>query len=157
MSTLFVVFAPAASASIYCDPGYYYSFPSTTSSYHIGASGTYFKDGPGGTMTGSVTTATTVSVTGTVSAGATLSGIVASAKVEVSASITSSTAITVGHTYSHTITSGKYGNMRYGSWGYKLNWEYRYMYSNCTSVAKSYGTAYAPTGAVGWRYWETTS
>ena len=151
-----LVAAPSANASVYCDPGYYYTFPSR-SSYHLPASGTYFKDGPGGKITGSVTSSTTVSATGTVSAGASISGIVASAKVDVSASITKSVAITVGHSYEHNITSGKYGNMRYGSWGYKLAWKYKYIYSNCDTVTKSYGTAKVPTGAVGWRYWETSS
>jgi hypothetical protein len=156
VTAMSVLSVPTASAAPYCDPHYYYSFPSRTS-YHIRASGTSFKDGPGGTITGSVTSSHTVTATGTVSAGASISGIVASAKVDVSASISKSVAITVGHTYSHNITARKYGNMRYGSWGYKLNWQYRYMYSNCNSVVKSYGTAKVPTGKVGWKYWETSS
>ena len=156
VTAMSVLSTPTASAAEYCDPHYYYSFPSRTS-YHIGASGTSFKDGPGGSMTGSVTSSSTITATGTVSAGASISGIVASAKVDVSASVAKSVSITVGHSYTHSISSGKYGNMRYGSWGYKLNWQYRYMYSNCHTVLKSYGTAKVPTGKVGWKYWETSS
>ena len=108
-------------------------------------------------MTASVTTASTIGASGTVSAGATLSGIVAEAKVEISATISGSTSVTLGHTYSHTITSGKYGNMQYGSFGYSVGWKYYCDSATCTSILKSSGAAKLPTTAVGWRYWETAS
>jgi hypothetical protein len=155
-ATLVVQVAAESSAHAMCPPDYWYSIVSS-SSYHIPAAGQYFKDGPGGTMTASVTASSTISASGTVTAGATVSGIVAEAKLEVSATIGTSQTITVGHTYSHTITPGKYGNMQYGSWGYKLSWEYWRDNGNCTSTRLSSGTNFtAPTNAVGWRYWETT-
>jgi len=133
----------------------FYTIPSKTS-YHLPAAGTHFKDGPGGTMTVSVATATTVSASASVTAGASVSGIIAQAKIEVSASVTKSTAITVGHTYTHPITAGRYGNMEYGSWGYNVSWRYYYRLENCTNSLRSSGTAKVPTTDVGWRYWETT-
>jgi hypothetical protein len=144
----------SAPAMARCAPYEFYSIPSY-SSYQLPAAGTYFKDGPGGTMTASVTTASTISATGSVTAGATISGIVAQAKVEVTASITKSKSVTVGHTYSHDISAGKYGNLQYGSWGYKVNWRFSERTESCTNRLLSSGTAKVPTTAVGWRYWET--
>lgn len=139
-----------------CPTEYYYDITSN-SGYHMWDGRTYFKDGPGGTITGSVTRTgtvpTSVSATGSYSVG----GIVAQAKIEVSGSLTQSVAISVGHTYSRNITSGRYGNMKYGSWGQKVGWRYLIDRSNCTTGVISSGTAYIPTAAVGWRYWETTS
>src|SRR6185436_11487182 len=121
--TLGVQVAAESTALAACPSEYWYDITSS-SSYHIPASGQYFKDGPGGSMTASVTYSSTIGASGTVSAGASVSGIVAEAKIEVSATISTSQTITIGHTYTHTITAGKYGNMQYGSWGYKLSWDY---------------------------------
>lgn len=136
-----------------------YNFYSTTSggTYRMPAAGAYFKDGPGGATTVSVTTATTISASGTVSAGATISGIVAQAKIDISATIGTSTAITTGHSYYHAITAGKYGNFQYGSDGFLVVWKYWYRTPQCTNVLESSGTAKTPTTSVGWKYWETTS
>ncbi len=155
--TIGVQVATESTALAACPLEYWYDITSA-SNYHIPTSGQYYKDGPGGTMTVSVTESSTISATGTVTAGATVSGIVAEAKVEVSASITVSKTITTGHEYSRMISSGKYDNLQYGSWGYKLSWAYWRVNSNCTSTKVSSGTNFlAPSSAVGWRYWETSS
>ncbi|WP_262286640.1 hypothetical protein [Micromonospora sp. MA102] len=149
--------APALASengTLACPPEYFYDITSS-SSYHMPASGAYFKDGPGGSMSVSVTKSTTITATATVSAGATVSGIVAEAKIEVSASIAQSNTITVGHTFNHNITAGKYGNAQYGSWGYNVGWRYYYTSASCSTALKSSGTAKVPTSAEGWRYWET--
>jgi hypothetical protein len=116
-----------------------------------------FKDGPGGNISVSVTSSGSVSSTATVAAGVTVGGVVAEARVDVSASITTSTTITVGHTYTRNITSGKYGNAQYGSWGYNIGWTRYHNFSNCTSSAVSSGTGKMTTGSVGWKYWETSA
>lgn len=115
------------------------------------------KDGPGGSMTGSVQNSTSVAATMTVGASAELGGVIAKAKVEVSASLTSSVGITIGHSYTHTITAGKYGNMQYGSWGQQVNWKKYKNNANCTTTTVASGTARIPSTSVGWKYWETTS
>jgi hypothetical protein len=107
-------------------------------------------------MTVTVQQASTVSASATVTAGASVSGIIAEAKIEVSASIGMSNTITVGHSYTHSIASGKYGNMQYGAWGYRLSWKFWNDRPQCDTVLLASGTnALAPTGGEGWRYWET--
>ncbi|MFJ2907624.1 hypothetical protein [Streptomyces sp. NPDC087212] len=118
---------------------------------------TAFKDGRGGKITVSVTQAKTLSATLSASAEVSVSDVVASAKATVSKSVTGSVAVTVGHSYEHDISAGKYGNAQYGSWGYKVNWERIKENGNCTSTVLSGGTATLPVSSVGWRYWETSS
>jgi hypothetical protein len=126
------------------------------SSYFLG-SGPVYKDGKGGTIQVSVTRATTVTASLSSTAEVSVSDIVASAKLSVSASITSAVAVTVGHTYTHPISSTKYGNAQYGSWGYRVNWEKTRDNGNCTTTVLATGTATLPISSVGWRYWETSS
>ncbi|MEW1723696.1 hypothetical protein [Streptomyces sp. NPDC093109] len=131
------------------------------SAYHVPAwwNGTKYKDGPGGTMSVSVTKSGTISAEMTVGAEAEMSGVIASAKVSVSGKIGASVGITTGHTYSHDIGKKKYGHLQYGSWGYKVSWtKYRTKGNGCgagTVIAS--GKASLPTKEVGWKYWETSS
>lgn len=109
-------------------------------------------------MTVSVQTASTISATASVSAGATLSGLVAQVQTEVSASATKSRSITVGHRYSRNISSGKYGNMQFGSWGHTVSWKYYRINPDCSVTLRSSGFGgKIPNSAIGWRYWETSS
>src|SRR5690349_20154154 len=105
LGSIVAVEAVASPAMAGCLEPNSYSISSSTG-VHV-PFGPYFKDGPGGSMTASVTVAGTIGATATVSAGATVSGIVAEARVEVSASITVSTTVTIGHTYTHAITAHK--------------------------------------------------
>jgi hypothetical protein len=118
---------------------------------------TWFHDGPGGTVTGTVTTARQIS--STISAGAeiSLSDLISTVKATVSASATNSVTTTVGHLYTHSIPSNEYGNLRYGSWGYAVHWEIVYRHSNCTTTIVQTGTGTVTTVAVGWHYWSTTT
>jgi hypothetical protein len=146
---------PAAPMSCPPDVSVYIT---SSSGYFIGASGTHYKDGPGGTITASVTRTATISATLSSSAEVSASEIIASAKVSVSASVTGSVSIAVGHTYSHNISANKYGNLQYGTWGYKVNWKKSRTNGNCqgeTTLAT--GTATLPTDSLGWKYWETSS
>ncbi|MFG2968370.1 MULTISPECIES: hypothetical protein [unclassified Streptomyces] len=122
--------------------------------------GTHLKDGPGGTITVSVTKSGTLSATASASTDVSVKAIVAKAKVSVSASVTASVSVTVGHQFSHDITKGKYGNAQYGSWGYKVAFTKKKVsyngYGYC-STHTSHGTAILPTTATGWKYWETKS
>jgi hypothetical protein len=129
--------------------------------YHIPSwwNGTNYKDGPGGSMTVSVTKSGTITadVTGTV--GADVDAIIATAKVSVSYKIGASVGVTTGHTYSHNIARGKYGHLQYGSWGYKVSWEkYRRKGNGCNGgTLVDSGTATLPTKETGWKYSETSS
>jgi hypothetical protein len=139
-----------------CPPDVSVSITSKTS-YLIPASSSTFKDGPGGTISVSVTKASTISATLSSSAEVSTNEIIAAGKVSVSASVTGSVTVTVGHTYSHNITSNKYGNAQYGSWGYKVNWQKTRDNGNCKGVTVlATGTAKLPTSSLGWKYWETS-
>ncbi|MFF2425859.1 hypothetical protein [Streptomyces mirabilis] len=144
-----------------CDtPSTWYRITSKKA-YHIPSwwNGTKYKDGPGGTMTVSVTTGGTISgdVTGTGEFVA--KGVIFEAKASVSVKIGASVSVSAGHTYSRAISRSKYGHLQYGSWGYKLTWK-RYRSgsgSNCGGVEIGHGSATLPTSETGWKYWETSS
>ncbi|WP_327739867.1 hypothetical protein OG749_44450 [Streptomyces nojiriensis] len=137
----------------------WYEIPSKTG-IHMPAKfgGTSFKDGPGGTMV--VRVERSGKVLREVSAGGEVevSGIVAKAKVSISAKIGTETGITVGHEYRRNVTSGKYGHLQYGSWGYSVKWaKYETSADRCGKKLLKSGTAKLPTSEVGWNYWETSS
>jgi hypothetical protein len=150
-----LVSAPAVANAGLCAGGYIYDITSSSDMYW--GIGTTYKDGPGGSMTVSVTTNKTISSSATVTAGATLGGIIAQAKFEVSGTITSSNSVEVGHAYTHGIAAGRYGNMQYAVWGKKVNWQYILESANCARTVKSSGIANLTTSTEGWRYWETAS
>lgn len=105
-----------------CDgPSTWYAITSKKA-YHIPSwwNGTKYKDGPGGSMTVSVTKSGTVSseITGSIEWSS--NAIIAKAKASVSVKIGASVSVTTGHNYTHNIHSNKYGHLQYGSWGYKL-------------------------------------
>jgi hypothetical protein len=141
-------------------PQTWYEF-SSKRAYHVPSwwNGTKYKDGPGGTMSVSVTKSGTIALevggSGEYSAGA----ILAKAKVTVSVKVTGTVSVTTGHTYTHEIKRNKYGHLQYGSWGYKVNWKrYRSVGNGCgTPHEIGHGTATLPTKETGWKYWETTS
>ncbi|MGV9249776.1 hypothetical protein [Streptomyces sp. NPDC003710] len=121
--------------------------------------GTEYKDGPGGNMSGTVTKSGTISADVTGTGGVDVDAIVLTAKVSVSTKIGGSVTITTGHTYSHPVSSNKYGHLQYGSWGYKLTWKKWRSSSgrSCKTVEIGHGTATVPTSSTGWKYWETSS
>ncbi|MFG2478473.1 hypothetical protein [Streptomyces fagopyri] len=125
--------------------------------YRIPASGSYFKDGPGGTISASVTRASTITYSLSASLEVSASYLFASAKASVSGSITKSVAVTTGHSYSHDIQAHKYGNLQYGSNGFKVGWESNRTNPNCSVTTLASGTAKLPATSVGWHYWETSS
>jgi hypothetical protein len=147
--------ASPAMAGVSCTDNYSLDVNNKASNYLIPFTPT-FKDGPGGAITVSVDTAGTLAATATVATGVTVGGVVAEARVDVSASITASATITIGHSYTRTITSGKYGNARYGSWGYNIAWTRYHNFSNCQSTVVSTGTGKMTTASLGWKYGETT-
>ncbi len=115
---------------------------------------TYFRDGPGGSMSVSNTVARQISATISASASISTDELVVDVKVDVSASATTQLTTTTGHIYNHNITAGKYGNVQYGAWGYNVHWSRWRQNPNCTSTELDAGTGTVPTTAVGWNYWE---
>ena len=118
---------------------------------------TWFHDGPGGTITASVQRQTQVSATISYGADITLSDLVASVKASINHSATTTVSTTVGHSYTHSVPAGKFGNLKYGAWGYNVNWVKEYRHSNCTITVLGRGTGRVPTTAVGWFYYTTNT
>ncbi|MEV2193051.1 hypothetical protein AB0I02_18980 [Streptomyces phaeochromogenes] len=143
-----------------CDgPSTWYSITSKKA-YHIPSwwNGTKYKDGPGGTMSVSVTKGGTISLEVGGSIEFSSNAIVAKAKAQVSTKITGSVTVTTGHTYTREIGKNKYGHLQYGSWGYKVNWKkYKSSGNGCNGIEIGHGTATLPTSETGWKYRETSS
>lgn len=145
----------------YCDGPQTWIEITSKKNYHVPSwwNGTSYKDGPGGSMTVSVTKGGTLGMEISAGAEAEASVVLAKAKTSVSVKVVGSVTITTGHTYSHNISSHKYGHLQYGSWGYKISWKkWRRKGDGCGSptLVKS-GTATLPTKETGWKYWETAS
>ncbi|MGW4494256.1 hypothetical protein [Streptomyces sp. NPDC004376] len=145
----------------YCDGPQTWIEITSKKNYHVASwwNGTKYKDGPGGSMTVSVTRAGTISMEISAGEEAEASVVVAKAKVSISAKIAASVSVTTGHTYTHEIAKKKYGHLQYGSWGYKVGWtKYRRKGNGCGSpTVVTSGTATLPTKETGWKYWETSS
>ncbi|MEU3957390.1 hypothetical protein AB0F45_34690 [Streptomyces achromogenes] len=145
----------------YCDGPQTWIEITSKKNYHVPSwwNGTSYKDGPGGSMTVSVTKAGTVGMEISAGAEAEADAVLAKVKASVSVKVVGSVTITTGHTYSHTISSRKYGHLQYGSWGYKVSWKkWRRRGSGCGSpTLVTSGTATLPTKETGWKYWETSS
>lgn len=118
---------------------------------------TWWHDGPGGTITGTVQVQRQVSATISYGADITLSDLVSSVKASINNSATRSVTTTLGHTYTHVIPSTMYGNLKYGAWGYNVSWVKEYRHSNCTITVLGRGTGTVPTVATGWYYYSTSS
>ena len=118
---------------------------------------TWWHDGPGGTITGTVQVQRQVSATISYGADISINDLVSSVKASISGSATRSLTTTLGHTYTHTIPARDYGNLKYGAWGYSVSWVKEYRHSNCTITVLGRGTGTVPTVATGWYYYSTTS
>jgi hypothetical protein len=114
-----------------------------------------FKDGPGGTIEGSVSKTDTLAATFGVATSVEADGIFAKAKAEVSASVSRSVSATIGHRYTHNIKPGKYGHLAYGSWSKKIGWKKIWHTSLCDRKVLKRGKAVLPTRSVGWHFWQT--
>jgi hypothetical protein len=130
----------------------------TSSHYYLIWDGvTWFHDGPGGMVTGHVERQAQVSATISYGADITLNDLVASVKASINNSATRSVTTTIGHSYSHSIPANKFGNLKYGAWGYAVSWVKEYRHSNCTITVLGRGTGRVPTKATGWYYYNTNS
>lgn len=152
-TTPWLVNPPSAVAA--CPTKSYIRITKSTGFHMRGKGLPVFKDGPGGTMEGIVSKATTSSAAMTVGASFELDAVVAQAKVDVSATITKSVQITVGHRYTHKIRPGRYGHLAYGSWGRAVHWKRYRDTPQCTTETVRHGRARVPTNSVGWKYWAT--
>ncbi|MEW9548307.1 hypothetical protein [Nonomuraea sp. NPDC050783] len=60
-----------------------------------------------------------------------------------------------GHEYTREISKGMYGNMWYRVFGYRIGWSAWSVLSTCRHVKIATGIANVPARIEGWKYWET--
>ncbi|MEV5552215.1 hypothetical protein AB0L44_01060 [Nonomuraea wenchangensis] len=60
-----------------------------------------------------------------------------------------------GHEYTREISDGMYGNMWYRVFGYRIGWSAWSVLSTCRQVEIATGIANVPARFEGWRYWES--
>ncbi|KAB8189884.1 hypothetical protein FH608_038490 [Nonomuraea phyllanthi] len=60
-----------------------------------------------------------------------------------------------GHEYTREVSKGKYGNMWYRVFGYRIGWSAWSQLGTCRDVRVARGIANVPARVEGWRYWET--
>lgn len=118
---------------------------------------TWFSDGPGGQVTGTITRTTRRSVTISVGAEISINELFADSKVTVSAAVTKEATTTTGHEYKHTIPAHLYGNIEYGLLGYQLQWSRWHEDRGCRFTELDSGSGTVPTVAQRWRWFTTTS
>jgi hypothetical protein len=125
---------------------------------HIPA-GLHYKSGPGGTVSATVQHNLSATLGTSINTSVNGSLVVASAGVTfgINASVTSS--ISQTYTYSRNIAAGKYGNVQFGNWGWRMGLEKYYLASGCTVTSSYTGTVtkMPSAGSWGYRYWETNS
>ncbi|MGC5033862.1 hypothetical protein [Micromonospora sp. DT229] len=75
----------------------------------------------------------------------------------INASVTSTISQTFN--YSKPISNGKYGNLQFGNWGWRMGVEKYYLNASCAKTNSSTGTVTRMPSALTWgyRYWETSS
>lgn len=60
-----------------------------------------------------------------------------------------------GHEYTREISDGMYGNMWYRVFGYRIGWSAWNVLGTCERVKVATGITNVPSRVEGWRYWET--
>lgn len=124
--------------------------------YHFGL-GFVFKNGPGGHVSSTIEYNFTASATVSVSTGASANIVVAEANATFGVSGGVSVSLGQSWTYSHDISSNKYGNMQFGNWGWKVSVKKEIWNTACQYVVYN-GSARIPSINIwGFRYWETSS
>jgi hypothetical protein len=118
---------------------------------------TWFHDGPGGKVTGDVQKQRQISASISFGADISVGFLVEESKISITTAITKTVQTTFGHHYEHLIPATKYGNLKYGAWGYSVSWVDEYRHSNCKITVRQRGTGVVPTVAVGWYYFITNS
>lgn len=120
--------------------------------YHIGVGG-IFRSGPGGTISSSYEGSQTITVQSSLTASIGTDAIV-KASISAGASTAVSSATKTTYNYSHNISPNKYGNLQFGSWGWRTRVTRYRVYAPCTTKVFASGTATLPSNSWGYKYWE---
>jgi hypothetical protein len=119
--------------------------------------GIHFKAGPGGEVVATVQGSLTVSAEYDASFSFSESAVVATAEQTFGINLKVSATIASSFSFSHPIQNGKYGNMRFGNFGYEYDFEKYYLNSYCQKTSSEIGHVLKmpSTSTWGYRYWET--
>ncbi|MEU7892957.1 hypothetical protein AB0B45_08825 [Nonomuraea sp. NPDC049152] len=63
--------------------------------------------------------------------------------------------VEAGHEYTHEVSKGKYGNLWYRVFGYRVGFTAWRKWEDCSVHPIATGIANVPGRVEGWRYWET--
>ncbi|MFD1938995.1 hypothetical protein ACFSKW_46795 [Nonomuraea mangrovi] len=63
--------------------------------------------------------------------------------------------VEAGHDYTHEVSKGKYGNLWYRVFGYRVGFSAWRQFEDCRVNRVATGIANVPSRVEGWRYWET--
>lgn len=151
-----VITAPPASATRCGEAGSYYTVSGTNTRMPF-KNVPVFKDGPGGKIIVSRSYSGSVSYGVVAGAESEVGAVLAKAKVSISASLTKTNTTATTHTYERKITKGKFGNVRYVTWGKRVAWKKKKERLDCSVAVLSKGVIRFPAQKEGWFYWETNS
>lgn len=151
-----VASAPPAGATRCGEAGSYYTVSATNTRMPF-KNVPVFKDGPGGKIIVSRAYSGSVSYGVVAGAESEVGAVLAKAKVSISASLTKTNTTQTTHTYERRITKGKFGNVRYVSWGKRVAWKKKKERLDCSVAVLAKGVIRFPAQKEGWFYWETNS
>ena len=112
-------------------------------------------DGPGGSVTATIKKSQTKTTSIGGKAGGEAKKVFAGISAEFSGSVTWSTTIEKGRSFSHDITPGRYGHLRYRVQMHDVRWVEYIDYERCADEWTDQGSATVVSKKEGWRYWET--
>jgi hypothetical protein len=151
-----VVTTPPAGATRCGEAGAFYTVRATSTRMPF-KNVPSFKDGPGGKMIVSRQYSGSVSYGVVAGAESEVGAVLAKAKVSISASLSKTNTTSTTHTYERKISKGKYGHVRYVSWGKRVAWKKKKERLDCTVAVLRKGVIRFPTKKEGWYYRETNS
>lgn len=148
--------AVPASAQVCSDYGTHYSTSGLQTNIFI-PTGIDWKSGPGGTVTSSIENSQTATMSVNIGVSVTYSAIVASAQATFGISAAQSSTRSQTYTYSHAVTSGTYGHLQFGNWGYRMTVRKWVVDTACNVTSDTTGTVtrMPSTSSWGFQYWET--
>jgi hypothetical protein len=113
-------------------------------------------DGPGGTVTATITKSQSKTTTIGGKVGAAAKKVFADLSAEFNGSIAWTTTIERGRSYSHDITPGMYGHLRPRVEMHDVRWVEYIDYERCADEwTGTSGSAIVASKKTGWRYWES--
>ncbi|MFF5208388.1 hypothetical protein [Streptosporangium sp. NPDC000396] len=121
---------------------------------------TRFIDGPGGTMTASVTRQhrvySEIEIEREKGLEITINNLIRRLRNNFNPLLAEEHLVTAGHEFTQEISDGMYGNLWYRVFGYRVGFSAWRELGTCRRLKVTAGIANIPARVEGWRYWETS-